>query len=135
MNISGNVSDYFLLRGEQREKIEKKLPFGVTITVAEGIPDTSVKPTQSAAQAKEVAAKDANAKNEETIAEFMAYAKKTSAEKLQEAWLARHGISKKEFDAMSAEEKQKILTQMKSDIEREAKLAIERLHCPVNVLV
>lgn len=53
--------------------------------------------------------------------EFLEYMKMTPAERLQDSWLRAHGISKEEFDAMSPEEQQKILAQMKQDIEEKMK--------------
>lgn len=55
------------------------------------------------------------------VADFMDYMKKSPAERFQESWLSAHGISKEAFDAMPPAEKQKILAQMKQDLEAKIK--------------
>jgi hypothetical protein len=55
--------------------------------------------------------------------EFMNYMKMTPAERMQANWLSSHGISKEKFEAMSPEEKQKLLAKMKHEIEEQIKKA------------
>ena len=53
--------------------------------------------------------------------EFMAYMQKSPAERMQEAWLKQHGMTKEEFDALPAKEKEAIIQQMRADIEEKIK--------------
>lgn len=67
---------------------------------------------------------------------FLDYMNLSPAEKMQQTWLAQHGISKDEFDAMPDDEKQKIIMQMKQDIEekiREQQRTAD--HKPVDMVV
>jgi predicted flavoprotein YhiN len=48
--------------------------------------------------------------------EFLDFMKMSPAEKMQYMWLASHGITKEEFDAMSPEEKAKLVKQMEAEM-------------------
>lgn len=52
------------------------------------------------------------------VKEFMDYMKKPLAERMQEAWLKQHGMTKEEFDALPPEEKDAITKQMAEDIKK-----------------
>ena len=45
------------------------------------------------------------------------------AEKLQWSWMHAHGISKEDFEAMSPEDKQKLLDQMREELKQKASSA------------
>lgn len=47
---------------------------------------------------------------------FKDYMNLTPEQKIQKAWLQNHGISEAEFNAMSAEEKQAVLDQIKKEM-------------------
>jgi hypothetical protein len=67
--------------------------------------------------------------------QFLAYMKETPAQRLQDAWLAQHGVSREEFEAMSADQKQQLLDEMKREIEEKTKDKLEKAaFSPVNVL-
>lgn len=67
---------------------------------------------------------------------FMNYMKETPAQRFQDSWLAQHGISKADFDAMSDTQKQKIIAEMKQDIEQKAKEQMGSSdHKPVDMVV
>lgn len=55
------------------------------------------------------------------VDEFMDYMKTPPAQRMLNAWLSRHGISREEFDAMTPEEKQKIMDEMKREMEAKLK--------------
>lgn len=57
--------------------------------------------------------------------QFMDYMRQTPAERMQYTWLAQRGISKEQFDAMSPEEKQKLLNQMRQEIEQKVQRSVE----------
>jgi predicted flavoprotein YhiN len=52
--------------------------------------------------------------------ELQDYMKMSYAEKLQWSWMNAHGISKEEFEAMSPEDKQKLLDQMREELKQKA---------------
>lgn len=62
---------------------------------------------------------------DDSVQEFMNYMKKSPAERMLESWLAAHGITKEEFDAMSPKEKQALMDQMKREIEAQIKKQAE----------
>ena len=72
--------------------------------------------------------------NDDAIKQFMDYVNQPLAQRLEEAWLAQHGITKKQFDAMSTEDKQKLVAKMKQEIEAKMKDASSTPHKPVNIL-
>lgn len=55
----------------------------------------------------------------EAAQQFSDYMKKSPAEQMQEAWLARHGISKEEFAAMPPEEQKALIARMEKEIKEE----------------
>lgn len=60
-------------------------------------------------------------KRSESADSFLEFMKQTPEEQLQTAWLQRHGISKEQFAAMDATEKQKIVEQMKNEMKEQAR--------------
>ena len=58
--------------------------------------------------------------------EFLNYMKMTPAQQMEYTWLSQHGITKEKFDAMSPEDKQKLLAKMKQEIEDKIKHEAER---------
>lgn len=57
----------------------------------------------------------------EAAQKFIDYMDKTPAERLQEDWLKRHGLTKAEFDALPADEKQALVDQMRIELEAQLK--------------
>jgi len=55
--------------------------------------------------------------HKKTVEEFMTYSNKTFAEKYQEAWLAKQGITKEQFEALPPAKKQALLEKMQQDME------------------
>jgi len=67
---------------------------------------------------------------------FLDYMKQTPAQRWQAAWLSQHNITQQQFDAMSAEEKQKLINQMKQEMEAKMKDRTNSPdHKPVDILV
>lgn len=54
------------------------------------------------------------------LSDFM---KMSDAQKMQYLWLKKHGISQEEFDAMSGEDKQKLVQQMQEELKTQMKEA------------
>jgi hypothetical protein len=63
--------------------------------------------------------------SDDATTQFLNYMKETPAQRMQDAWLKQHGISPQAFAAMSGEEKQKIIDQMKQDIEAKLKQKLD----------
>ncbi len=55
------------------------------------------------------------------VKQFTDFMKQTPEQRMQAAWLQRHGITPEEFAAMSPDEQKKILDQMRAEIEEEMK--------------
>ena len=66
------------------------------------------------------------AKKRDAAKEFLEFMTMTPAERMQYMWLKQHGISKEEFEAMSPEEKQKILDKIREEVKLRTKLEVER---------
>jgi len=52
---------------------------------------------------------------------FTAFINETPAQRMQDAWLQQHGVTQQQFNALSADDKQKLLDQMKRDLEERMK--------------
>ncbi len=68
----------------------------------------------------------AAAKNKQTVDAFMTYSKKSFAEKFQENWLTRRGMTKDQYDALPPEEKKAIDKQIKEDMEKAIKEEVRK---------
>ena len=66
-----------------------------------------------------------SADDETPAQKFMDYMKESPAQRFEDAWLTSHGISKAAFNAMSLQQKQAIMNEMKQDYERKMKDAAE----------
>jgi hypothetical protein len=55
------------------------------------------------------------------VNQFNDYMKLTPEQRWQQAWLQKHGISQEEFDAMGADQKRKLMEQMRAEMEQEMK--------------
>ena len=71
---------------------------------------------------------------ESAMQEFKDYMSQTPAQRMMYSWLAEHGITKQQFDAMSDADKQKLLAQMKQEIEQKIKQNVEK-SVTTNILV
>lgn len=107
---------------------------------AQGLPKTQNRqnmPADDAFSALTGAASGAQkASGTDAATKFMNYMKETPAQRFQDSWLAQHGLSQAQFDAMSAAEKEKIIAQMKQEIEQKAKEQMTaKDHKPVDMVV
>ncbi len=57
---------------------------------------------------------------------FMAYMKKSPAERMVENWLKSHGLDEDKLKAMSPEDRENVMKQMKSEIEQSLKQQTEQ---------
>ncbi|HVY13273.1 MAG TPA: hypothetical protein VHB73_06900 [Alphaproteobacteria bacterium] len=75
-------------------------------------------------------------KAQNTIDQFLNFAKQTPAERLQEAWLKSHGYTKEKLAAMTPEQRDAVAKQMARDIAQQTKEAAEnRTKTKVNIIV
>lgn len=63
----------------------------------------------------------ATSKTPDAKSTFMDYMKMSPAERMEQDWLKAHGLSKEKLAAMSPSEREKVLKQMKDDIEQKMK--------------
>ena len=66
--------------------------------------------------AAQPAAASAAAKPNTAADDFLAYMKKSSAERMQEAWLAAHGLTKEKLAAMKPDQRDAVLKQMAKEL-------------------
>lgn len=82
--------------------------------------------TFSAALAKAVGNAASTTKSDkDPVKEFLEYANMSPGEKMLYAWLKQKGLSKEEFDALPPEKKQKLIDEMKREIETKVKQKAE----------
>jgi acyl-CoA reductase-like NAD-dependent aldehyde dehydrogenase len=56
--------------------------------------------------------------------DFLAYMKESSAERMADAWLAAHGLSKEKLAAMTPEQRDAVLKQMAKEIKDEVEQSV-----------
>lgn len=94
---------------------KKTLPDQETSTTTSSTPSSKTYLTESAKQPK----------LSDPYQELENFMKMSDAEKMQYLWLKKHGISQEEFDAMSGEDKQKLMEQMQAEIKQQMQKAAE----------
>ncbi|SDK72909.1 hypothetical protein SAMN05192566_2251 [Methylophilus rhizosphaerae] len=94
---------------------KKTLPDQETSTTTSNTPSSKTYLTESAKQPK----------LSDPYQELENFMKMSDAEKMQYLWLKKHGISQEEFDAMSGEDKQKLMEQMQAEIKQQMQKAAE----------
>jgi hypothetical protein len=65
---------------------------------------------------------------------FKNYMKMTPAERMEDAWLKSHGLTKEKLAAMSPTERENVMKQMKTEIEQNLKQKTEQKGQQVDVL-
>lgn len=93
MAISGidGITSYF--QAQAKNKTRQNVPSSL-------FPDASSSPASGAVKA------------------FTDYMNKTPAQQMQDAWLQQHGITQDQFNAMSPADKQKLLDEMKRELQQ-----------------
>lgn len=94
---------------------KKTLPDQEISTTTSSTPSSKTYLTESAKQPK----------LSDPYQELENFMKMSDAEKMQYLWLKKHGISQEEFDAMSGEDKQKLMEQMQAEIKQQMQKAAE----------
>jgi peptidoglycan/xylan/chitin deacetylase (PgdA/CDA1 family) len=63
--------------------------------------------------------KDSAARKDAAVDEFLAYMKKSLAERMADAWLAAHGLDREKLKAMKPEEREAVLKQMAEELKQQ----------------
>jgi hypothetical protein len=86
-------------------------------------------PAQSSTQAT-------GSTNDASAQAFLDYMKKPLAQKLEDAWLAKHNLTRKDLEAMTPEKRQAIEKQMADEIKAQTKQAMDnKLRGKTDILV
>jgi hypothetical protein len=91
--------------------------------------------TLTGAPPKPATAPAASPKPSDAEQEFLDYMKKTPEQRMQEAWLKAHHLTQAQFDAMSPEQKQGLVNEMRQDIEDKLKQKMTEGKKPVDISV
>lgn len=76
-----------------------------------------------------------NSDSTDTSSQFLDFMKLTPEQQMQQAWLAQHGVSQAQFDAMSPADKQKLIDQMTAEIKQKVKDKVEAsTYKPTNIV-
>lgn len=98
----------------------EKKPDGTPLKVLAIQPASDVTETKSSSS-------EAVKEKEKTPAElFLEYMNKTPEQRWKEAWLKQHGLTEKEFEALSAEKKQALMDQMAQDMKEQVRQTAEK---------
>jgi hypothetical protein len=136
MDISSTISSSYSTQNLSQNKTKQAAAdplFALLVEDSNKAEKTSASASANAATSLTEAPKE----KPDAAQEFLDYMKLTPAQRMQYAWLEQHGISKEQFDSMSAEDQQKLLDQMKHDIEDKIKQGMQDKpkYNPVNMLV
>jgi acyl-CoA reductase-like NAD-dependent aldehyde dehydrogenase len=63
--------------------------------------------------------KDSKAAGNSAVDEFLAYMKKSLAERMADAWLAAHGLDREKLKAMKPDERDAVLKQMAEELKQQ----------------
>jgi len=69
--------------------------------------------------------KDGKAAGNAAVDEFLAYMKKTLAERMADAWLAAHGLDRDKLKAMKPEQREAVLKQMAEELKQQLQQATQ----------
>ena len=67
--------------------------------------------------------KDSKASSNAAVDEFLAYMKKSLAERMADAWLAAHGLDREKLKAMKPDERDAVLKQMAEELKQQLQQA------------
>ena len=69
--------------------------------------------------------KDSTAGGSAAVDEFLAYMKKSLAERMADAWLAAHGLDRDKLKAMKPDQREAVLKQMAEELKQQLQQATE----------
>jgi acyl-CoA reductase-like NAD-dependent aldehyde dehydrogenase len=67
--------------------------------------------------------KDSKVSSNAAVDEFLAYMKKSLAERMADAWLAAHGLDREKLKAMKPDERDAVLKQMAEELKQQLQQA------------
>ena len=67
--------------------------------------------------------RDSKAGGNSAVDEFLAYMKKSLAERMADAWLAAHGLDREKLKAMKPEDREAVLQQMAAELKQQLQQA------------
>ena len=88
------------------------MSFGMVTTPSLGMSQSSLSDSKVAA-------------GNSAVDEFLAYMKKTLAERMADAWLAAHGLDREKLKAMKPEQREAVLKQMAEELKQQLQQATE----------
>jgi acyl-CoA reductase-like NAD-dependent aldehyde dehydrogenase len=69
--------------------------------------------------------KDSKAAGSAAVDEFLAYMKKSLAERMADAWLAAHGLDRDKLKAMKPDQREAVLKQMAEELKQQLQQATQ----------
>ena len=69
--------------------------------------------------------KDSNTGGSAAVDEFLAYMKKSLAERMADAWLAAHGLDRDKLKAMKPDQREAVLKQMAEELKQQLQQSTE----------
>jgi acyl-CoA reductase-like NAD-dependent aldehyde dehydrogenase len=69
--------------------------------------------------------KDSKTGGDAAVDEFLAYMKKSLAERMADAWLAAHGLDREKLKAMKPDQREAVLKQMAEELKQQLQQATE----------
>jgi len=67
--------------------------------------------------------RDSKASSDKAVDDFLAYMKKSLAERMADAWLAAHGLDRDKLKAMKPDEREAVLKQMAEELKQQLQQA------------
>jgi hypothetical protein len=95
----------------------------LTTAAAASTATTSIATTPTPPDAS--ASSSDKSKNDQATQDFLDYMKETPAQRLEDAWLASHHLTRKQLEAMSPDQRKAIEKQMETEIEAQIKQAAQ----------
>lgn len=118
MSISGISGVNFLAAANLKSKDDKANTGIFTDMLSNGASSSDAAGLAAPAKAPSASSVADTSKPKESASEkFMEYMKQTPEERMVTAWLASHGIDKEKFDAMTPEDQQAVMAQMKQEMQ------------------
>jgi acyl-CoA reductase-like NAD-dependent aldehyde dehydrogenase len=69
--------------------------------------------------------RDSKVSKDQAVDDFLAYMKKSLADRMADAWLAAHGLDREKLKAMKPDERDAVLKQMAAELKQQLQQATE----------
>ncbi|HEY1722345.1 MAG TPA: hypothetical protein VGG27_13975 [Magnetospirillaceae bacterium] len=87
---------------------------------------SSAQPAAAGSSASSGMSSKAASESNAAVQSFMNYMKETPAQRFEDSWLAAHGLTEKELNAMPADKREAILKQMAEDMKKDVQQATQK---------